>query len=76
MKTRKDSVMSTLTFGQRLTALRTAKGITQQELAEGLAVSNKTISKWENDHALPDVYIFARMAKLFDVTCDRLIAEE
>lgn len=73
MKIRKDSVMSTLTFGQRLTALRTAKGITQQELAEGLAVSNKTISKWENDASSPDLPMLVSLARYFNVSTDALL---
>lgn len=65
-----------MSIGKRIKFYRIRSGYTQEKLAGCLAVTPKAISKWENDHALPDVYIFARMAKLFDVTCDRLIAEE
>ena len=45
------------------TAIRTRReqlGITQQQLADRLAVSNKTISKWENGRGLP---VFGRRIK-------------
>lgn len=34
--------------GAYLAALRKARGMTQQEAADQLGVSNKTVSKWEN----------------------------
>ena len=68
--------MSTLTFGQRLTALRTAKGITQQELAEGLAVSNKTISKWECGKGLPEVSLMLPLCEVLGITVNELLSGE
>ena len=34
-------------FGQRLTAARKEKGISQEALAESLGVSRQVVSKWE-----------------------------
>lgn len=39
--------MGTQNFGERLKACRTQKHYTQQQLAERLGVSDKTVSKWE-----------------------------
>ena len=36
-------------FGARLRACRREKGMTQQELADAIGVSNKTISRWESE---------------------------
>ncbi len=35
-------------IAEKLVELRMAKGATQDDVAQSLAVSNKTISKWEN----------------------------
>lgn len=34
-------------IGEFLSALRKGKGMTQQQLADAVGVSSKTISKWE-----------------------------
>ena len=40
--------MDTMKTGSYLAALRKDAGMTQQETADRLGVSNKTISKWES----------------------------
>ena len=37
-----------MSFGENLQFLRRQKGITQEELAERLAVSRQSVSKWES----------------------------
>ena len=37
------------TIGSRIAALRKAKNLKQEELAEMLGVSGQAVSKWEND---------------------------
>lgn len=41
--------MAKNTMGQFIAALRKANGMTQQDLAERLNVSNKAVSRWERD---------------------------
>ncbi len=38
---------------EKLTELRNAKGVTQEDVAKSLSVSNKTVSKWENGTSVP-----------------------
>lgn len=38
--------------GALLRALRREKGVTQEQLAERLCVSNRTVSRWENGGSL------------------------
>ncbi|MBR6585629.1 MAG: helix-turn-helix transcriptional regulator, partial [Firmicutes bacterium] len=45
--------MNSKLFGEKISALRKAKGLTQAQLAESLNVSNKTISRWETGEGYP-----------------------
>ena len=47
--------MDTMKTGSYLAALRKGAGMTQQEVADRLGVSNKTISKWESGGGFPDI---------------------
>ena len=53
--------------------LRTAKGMTQLELAEKLNYSDKAVSKWERGESVPDITVLKEIADLFDVTLDYLV---
>ena len=59
--------------GNTIRNLRTAKGMSQEELAEKVYVSRQTISNWENDKSYPDVQSLAIVAELFDTTIDSLV---
>lgn len=62
--------------GAYLAALRKARGMTQQEAADQLGVSNKTVSKWENGAGLPDITLLPALAELYGVTADDILAGE
>lgn len=64
--------MTELEFGDRLRQYRKAKHMTQQELAERLGVSDKSVSRWENG-SYPDVALLGSLAKELDVTVDDLL---
>ena len=64
------------TLGQRIAALRTAKNIRQNELAERLGVSSQAVSKWENDISCPDISILPALAAELGVTADELLSGE
>lgn len=57
-------------FGNRLTELRTQKGLTQDKLGEILGVSNKAVSKWENGSAMPRLDMMVRIADYFEIGID------
>ncbi len=65
--------MSKNTIGQFMAALRKTKGMTQQEVANRLNVSNKAVSRWERDECAPDLSIIPAIAEMFGVTCDELL---
>lgn len=62
--------------GAYLAALRRAKGMTQQEAAEQLNISNKTVSKWESGGGFPDITVLPALAELYGVTADDILAGE
>lgn len=64
------------TLGSRLTALRKEKGLTQEQHAEKLGVTNQSVSKWENDINAPDISILIMLADLYDTTVDSLLGRE
>ena len=64
------------TIGKRICALRKAKGLKQEELAERLEVSAQAVSKWENGQTCPDISLLPRLAGVFGVTTDYLLTGE
>lgn len=60
--------------GAFLAALRKSRGCTQQEAAELLNVSNKTISKWESGGGFPEIGVLPALAELYGVTVDEILA--
>ena len=60
-------------FGNFLYELRKEKGMTQQELAEKLNITNKAVSKWETGEAFPETAQLVPLADIFGVTVDELL---
>lgn len=55
---------------------RKSKGMTQEQFAEKLFVSAKTVSKWENGNGLPDTNLLFPICEIFDVTVNELLSGE
>uniref|UniRef100_UPI004056F30F helix-turn-helix domain-containing protein n=1 Tax=Agathobacter sp. TaxID=2021311 RepID=UPI004056F30F len=62
--------------GKLIAELRKKKGLTQQQLADQLNLSNKTISKWESGAGSPDVGNLPVLADALGVTVDELLRGE
>lgn len=60
-------------MGEFLAILRKANGYTQQEVAEMLNISNRTLSSWETDRTTPDILLLPAIADLYKVTVDELL---
>ncbi|MBR5745955.1 MAG: helix-turn-helix domain-containing protein [Clostridia bacterium] len=63
-------------IANNITELRKAFPLTQAELAEKLNYSDKAISKWERGESIPDVITLKRIADMFGVGVDYLLASE
>lgn len=68
--------MEKKTMGSFMAALRKANGLTQQQVADKLNVSNKTISKWECNEGYPEITMLPVIAELYSVTVDELLRGE
>ena len=54
-------------IGEFLKTLRKDKKLTQEELADKMNVSRRTVSRWETGSNLPDLSILVELADLYDV---------
>ena len=64
------------TFGENLKRLRLAKNYTQEQAAQQLNISPKSLSRWECGSTMPDVMMLPEIAKLYCVTVDDLYKEQ
>lgn len=62
--------------GAFLKALRKEKDVTQEELAEVLNVSRRTVSRWETGSNMPDLDILVEMADYYGVDIRELLDGE
>lgn len=65
-----------MTVGQKISILRTAAQMSQEQLAEKLDVSRQSVSKWESDQSVPEVGKILQLSSLFNVTTDDLLKDE
>lgn len=66
--------MSQQDIGRFIAEKRRMKNLTQEQLAERLGVSNKTISKWETGKSMPDYSLVEALCKELDITVSELLA--
>lgn len=62
-----------MNLGNNLFQARKKVGLSQETVAEKLGVSRQTVSKWETDETVPDIYQAKNLAKLYNLTLDELI---
>lgn len=65
-----------MNLGERIYKLRTEKQMSQGNLAEMLEVSRQSISKWENNSAVPELEKLLRLSEIFEVSLDELVKGE
>lgn len=63
-------------IGAFLKQLRSDKGITQEQLAEILGVSGRTVSRWETGTNLPDLSILVQISEYYDVEIKEILNGE
>lgn len=60
----------------RLEEIRKAKGITQEELANGLEVSRQTVGSLENGRYNPSIILAFKIARFFNVSIEEVFIYE
>ena len=65
--------MNTLKIHEQIAFLRKQKGLTQEELAGALGVTNQAVSKWESGQCCPDIQLLPALAGLFEISVDELL---
>lgn len=68
--------MNNYITGSTIRTLREKNKMTQQQLAEKLCVSDKTISKWETGKGLPDISLIEPLANTLKVSIPELLSGE
>mgnify|MGYP002510203826 FL=1 len=68
--------MDQLATGKFILRKRKEKNLTQEQLAEKLGVSNKTISKWETGKCMPDYSIVRSLCEELEITVVELMDGE
>ena len=63
-------------IGKFISVKRREKNLTQEQLAEKLGVSNKTISKWENGKCMPDYSVIELLCRELDISLAELLDGE
>lgn len=58
---------------KKLKSLRNEKGISQQQLADIVGVTQQSINKYENHKIEPDIFTLIAIADYFDVSIDYLV---
>ena len=62
-----------MSLGNNLFKARKKVGLSQEVVAERLGISRQTVSKWETDETIPDIYQSKKLAKLYNLSLDELI---
>ncbi len=66
--------MDTVKIGKFLAELRHEKELTQEQLAERLGASNKTISRWENGNYMPPLEMLVELSEFYGVSINEILS--
>ena len=65
-----------ISLAYNIAKLRKKHGLTQEQLAEKLFVSNKAVSKWERGAGYPEITQLVSLSEIFGVPVDTLMKSE
>lgn len=68
--------MDQIKSGQFIAQMRKEKGMTQQQLADELLISNKTVSKWETGKGMPEVSLMLPLCEKLGISVNELLSGE
>lgn len=65
-----------MNLGENIYKYRTQKNLSQGDLADSLDVSRQSVSKWENNNAVPELEKLVKMSELFGISLDELVGKD
>ena len=65
--------MDKIKINEQIVFLRKLNGLTQEDLANLLGISNQAVSKWETGHSCPDIQLLPKLAHIFNESIDKLL---
>ena len=68
--------MDNLKLNDTICFYRKKQGLTQEELAVKLGVTNQSVSKWESPQCCPDISLIPKLADIFGISIDELFGKE
>jgi len=63
-------------LGRNLKTLRKKNNLTQEDLADSLAVSRQAVCMWERGERTPKISVLTKIAKTFEITIDNIVNSE
>lgn len=60
-------------LNENIRKLRTARNMSQVELARKLGVTKQSVSNWENDNIQPSIEMLVKLSKCLSVSTDYLL---
>lgn len=63
-------------IGKFIAYMRREKKITQNELAEKLGVTDRSVSNWENGKNMPDLSLFKPLCEILNISINELLSGE
>lgn len=71
--TSEEPLMNNKELGQRIKEYRTGLNLTQQQLADMVNISAKTVSHWETGYTLPDVNTLVKLTEIFHISLNEFV---
>ena len=68
--------MNEVKIGRKIAEARKNRNLTQQQLADALFVTNKTVSRWECGNNLPDTSILVALCEQLGISVGQLLEDE
>lgn len=63
-------------IGKQIKSLRKTHRWKQKELADKIGVDRTSLSSYENNKRIPDIYMLWRLADIFSVSLDELVGRK
>ena len=68
--------MNAININEQIAYYRKQRGLTQEDVARALGVTNQAVSKWESAQCCPDITLLPELACLFAVSVVKLLGRK